>query len=139
MARFGMELPLELMDEFRRLEIDSDKMLGEMTRAGAKKVFDNVKVNMRKSFYNTKNLEKCLKLTKTYKTPSDDGISTKVGIYGYFKNESGQTVPAPLVANAREYGTSRGETRKPFFRKSFKESEITEAMLEVQNKYLPKE
>lgn len=139
MAKFGMELPLELIEEFSRLNINSDKMLGEMTRAGAKKVFVNVKANMKKSFSNTTNLEKCLKLTRTYKTPSDDGISTKIGIYGYFVNEQGKRVAAPLVANAREYGTSRGETRKPFFRKSFKEDEIIREMLEVQNKYMPKE
>ena len=139
MARFEMELPLELLNSFQNLTNNSEKMLGEMTRAGAKKVFDNVKTNMKKSFSDTKGLEKCLKITRTYKTPSDDGISTKIGIYGYFENKNGKTVPAPLVANAREYGTSRGETRKPFFRKSFKENEITEEMLAVQNKYLPKE
>lgn len=139
MARFGMELPLELMKEFQQLETNSETMIGEMTRAGAKKVYSNVKTNMKKSFSDTKELEKCLKITRTYKTPSDDGISTKVGIYGYFVNKNGQTVPAPLVANSREYGNSRGETRKPFFRKSFKENEIIEAMIEVQSKYLPKE
>ena len=48
-------------------------------------------------------------------------------------------VPAPLVAIAREYGTSSGERKKPFFRKSFKKGEITDAMLKVQGKYIPKD
>lgn len=139
MAKFDMELPLELIKGIKNLGDNSEKMLGEMTRAGAETVYKNVKTNMRKSFKNTKGLEKCLKLTKTYKTPTDDGINTKVGIYGYFVNEQGEKVAAPLVANARERGTSRGEKKKPFFRKSFKKTEIEQAMLEVQNKYLPKE
>ena len=139
MARMNLELPLELMEELKKLEVDSDKMFSEMTQESAKKVYSNVKSNMKKSFSDTSKLEKCLKVTKAYKTPSDDGINTKIGIYGYFINKNGKRVPAPLVANAREYGTSRGETRKPFFRKSFKRSEITEIMLQVQDKYLPKE
>lgn len=139
MASFDMELPQELIKEFQKLSDNSEKMVGEMTKAGAEKVFVNVKDNMKKSFSSTEGLEDCLKITKIYKTPSDDGINTKIGIYGYFINKNGQKVPAPLVANAREYGTSRGEIRKPFFRKSFKKAEITQAMLEVQNKYLPKE
>ena len=139
MASFDMELPQELIKEFQKLSDNSEKMAGEMTKAGAEKVFVNVKNNMRKSFSSTERLEDCLKITKTYKTPSDDGINTKVGIYGYFINKNGKKIPAPLVANAREYGTSRGEARKPFFRKSFKKNEITQAMLKVQEKYLPKE
>jgi hypothetical protein len=37
---------------------------------------------------------------------------------------------------AREYGTSRGEAKKPFLRKSFKKKEIEQAMMQVQNKYI---
>lgn len=139
MARFQAELPIDIIRSFEKLESSSQEMLGKMTRAGAEAVYKNVVKNMRKSFKDSSELEKCLKLTKTYKTPSDDGINTKVGIYGYFVNKQGKEVPAPLVANAREYGSSSGETRKPFFRKSFKKDEITSAMLEEQDKYLPKE
>jgi hypothetical protein len=31
-------------------------------------------------------------------------------------------VPIPLKALAREYGTSRGEKKKPFMRKAFKDT-----------------
>lgn len=139
MAKFEMELPVELMNEIKKLEENTDKMLGEMTTAGAKVVYDLVLSNMKGSFKSTEGLAKCLKLSKVYKTPSDDGINTKVAFYGYFKNSQGKKVPAPLVANAREYGTSRGEKKKPFFRKSFNKAQIEQTMLKVQEKYLPKE
>ena len=76
---------------------------------------------------------KCLKITKTYKTPSDDGINTKVGFFGYFKNENGRLTPAPLVANVFEYGRSNLPfPKQPFMRKSFKKKEIEDAMLKAQ-------
>lgn len=136
MAKFKVELPTELMKEINKLEKNTDKMLGEMTTAGAKVVYNLVLSNMQKSFKSTKGLAECLKITKVYKTPSDDGINTKVAFYGYFENSDGKVVPAPLVANAREYGTSNGEKKKPFMRKSFNKSQIESAMLEVQKKYI---
>lgn len=139
MANFKAELPNDLIKQFESIEKNTEKMMGEMTTAGAKVVYNLVLSNMKGSFKSTKGLAECLKVTKVYKTPSDDGINTKVAFYGYFKNSKGKTVPAPLVANAREYGTSRGEKKKPFFRKSFNKSQIESAMLQVQNKYLPKE
>ena len=136
MANFKAELPNELIASFEKLQSSCSQMIGEMTQAGAKKVYDNAKSNMRKSFKKTDRLEQCLKITKTYKTSSDDGINTKVGIYGYLDGDKSK--PAPLIANAREHGTSRGEKRKPFFKKSFVKSEIEQEMNKVQDKYLPK-
>lgn len=43
-------------------------------------------------------------------------------------------VPVPLIIIAREYGTSRGEAKKPFFRKSFKKGQIEQAMLQAQKR-----
>jgi hypothetical protein len=40
------------------------------------------------------------------------------------------------MAMAREYGTSSGERKKPFLRKSFKKTEIEQAMKQVQEKYI---
>ena len=74
---------------------------------------------------------RCIKTTKTYRTPSDDGIATKVIISGYFKNKNGVKTPAPLVANVFEYGSSKF-TKKPFLRKSFQKSQIEKAMLKAQ-------
>ena len=132
MAKFQSELPNNLIKEFESLGKNAEKMMGDMTKAGAEVVYNLVRSNMSKSFKSTKSLEKGLKITKVYKTPSDDGINTHIGFYGY--NDKG--VPIPLIANAREYGTSRGEAKKPFFRKSFRKKDIEQAMLEVQKKYI---
>lgn len=137
MARFNEELPNDLIKMFQNLDEDSEKIIGEMTKAGAEKVYKNVLKNMPESFQSS-NIMKCLKITKVYKTPSDDGINTKVGFYGYFKNKRGVETPAPLVANVFEYGTSK-QKKKPFLRKSFRKSEIEVEMKRVQDKYLPKE
>lgn len=134
MARYEMELPTELIDIFSTLEKTEKKMLQDMTKAGAKVVLKNIKSNVPDSFHGS-NIMKCLKMTKSYETPSDDGINTKVAFYGYFTNKQGKTVPAPLVCNVFEYGRSNF-AKRPFLRRSFKESEIEKAMLEVQKKYI---
>jgi len=133
MAGFNAELPNELIKSFQELEANTEEMLSEMTRAGAEVVYKQVKSNMKSSFKSTESLEKGLKITKSYRTPSDDGINTKVGFYGY--NDEG--TPIPLIALAREFGTSSGEKKKPFFRKAFRqESAITNAMKKAQEKYI---
>ena len=132
MAKFHQELPNDLIKVFEDLETNCDDMFGEMCRAGATVVYNNVTANMKKVFKSTRSLEKGLKITKVYKTPSDDGINVHVGFYGY--NDEG--VPIPLIAQAREYGTSSGEEKKPFFRKSFKKKDIEQAMQQVQDKYI---
>ena len=136
MAGYSAELPNELIKSFSDLDENTEKMLGEITKAGAEVVYKNIKANMKSSFKNTDSLEKGLRLTKTYKTKSDDGINTKVGFYGY--NDKG--VPIPLIALAREFGTSKGEKKKPFFRKAFRqEAEITNAMKQAQERYMKNE
>lgn len=134
MAKFKMEMPTEIMKQFKEIHDNSDEIFGEMTRAGAEVVEKNIIANVPQSIQKSE-MMKCLKMTKTYKTPSDDGINTKVGFFGYFKNEDGKIVPAPLVANVFEYGRSNLPFPKhPFLRKSFKKSEIEKAMLDAQKK-----
>ena len=155
MAKFNAEVPNEIIKQFEDLSSNCEQMLGEMTKAGAEVVYNKVKANMRKSFKDTSRLENNLKITRTYKTRSDDGINTKVGIYGYlsgtegnaFKTSKGKGkkytynngVPAPFVAIQREYGNSRGERKKPFMRPAFQKNDIEKAMLEVQKKYIKDE
>lgn len=134
MARFEMELPLDLMKEIEGLDKNTEKMLGEMTEAGAKVVYEAVKGNLPTSIA-TSNMVNCLQITKTFKTPSDDGINTKVAFYGYFLNQKGVLTPAPLVANVFEYGSTK-VLKQPFMRRSFSKAKITKAMLEVQKKYI---
>lgn len=134
MARYEMELPTELLSIFSTLEKTEKKMLQDMTKAGAKVVLKNIEHNVPSSFHGS-NIMKCLKVTKSYETPSDDGINTKVAFYGYFVNKQGRKVPAPLVCNVFEYGRSNFP-KKPFLRRAFKNAEIEKAMLEVQKKYI---
>ena len=96
-------------------------------------VYKTVKGSVPASFKDSE-IMRCLKITRTYKTPSDDGINTKVGFYGYFTNKEGKKVPAPLVANVFEYGNSTTGFKKPFFRKAFKKGEIEQAMYEAQSR-----
>ena len=134
MAEFKLELPNELIKDFEKIYKNSDKIFGEMTRAGAEVVQKNIIASVPPAIRSSK-MMKCLKITKTYKTPSDDGINTKVGFYGYFENEDGKIVPAPLVANVFEYGRSNSPfPKQPFMRKSFRKGDIEQAMLEAQKK-----
>ena len=102
MAKFELELPTDIINTIQKVYDNSDEIFGEMTRAGADAVDKNILSNLPQSIRQSKMMN-CLKITKTYKTPTDDGINTKVGFYGYFENEDGKTVPAPLVANVFEY------------------------------------
>ena len=131
---FKLELPTEIMKDIEKVYKNTDEILGEMTRAGAEVVRSNVESLVPDGIKHSKMMN-CLKVTETYRTPSDDGINTKVGFYGYFENEDGKTTPAPLVANVFEYGRSGASfPKQPFMRKSFKKKEIEEAMLKAQSK-----
>ena len=124
-------------------------MMEEMTKAGAEIVKKNVISNMRASFKDSKKLEPYLKVTRSYRTRSGS-VNTKVAFYGYYKKGSKSFkvkskkgkeysydgVPVPLIVRAREFGTSRGEAKRPFFRKSFNKAQIESAMLNVQKKYI---
>lgn len=140
MAKFNAELPSDLIKVFDELETDAPEMMGKMCKAGATVVYNKVVSNLGKAFKSTKSLLKGLKITKVYNTPSDDGINVHVGFYGYDTDKITKAhpkgVPIPLIALAREYGTSSGEEKKPFFRKSFSKKDIEQAMLEVQNQYI---
>lgn len=131
---FNLELPTEIMRDMQSMYDNCEEIFGEMTKAGAEVVDHNIRANVPQSIKDSKMMD-CLKVTKVYKTPSDDGINTKVGFYGYFENKDGKIVPAPLVANVFEYGRSSAPFPKhPFLRKSFKKKEIEEAMLQAQRK-----
>jgi len=143
MASFKIEVPNELLKAFEELEKNSTDIFGEMTKAGAEVVYQNVKRSMKSSFKTTRSLEKGLKISKVQVTSDGDSIQTWVGFMGYDPSKKTKKypngVPIPLIAQAREYGTSSGEQKKPFFRKSFNKSQIEQEMLKVQDKYLPGE
>lgn len=134
MAKFEMELPDEIMKDLKEIYDYCEDVFGHMTRAGAKQVKETVEKNLPGNLKDS-SFTGCIKLTRTYKTPSDGGINTKVIISDYFINSNGVKTPAPLVANMFEYGSnSRNFPKQPFFRKSFKKAQIEKAMLEAQKK-----
>lgn len=150
MARFKSELPTELMQTFQNLEKNTEKMMGDMTRAGAEAVANNIETNAPSV------LIPYVKISRTYKTPSDDGINTQAYVSGYipfsnpnrryFTRRNGRTailykstegVPAEFLANIYEFGRHGYPFPKhPFLRKSFRKNQIEKAMLDVQKKYI---
>lgn len=132
MAEFKLQLPEEVMRDIERIYSNADEIFGSMTTAGAKVVYKNTKMNAPASFKKSRIMGH-LQVTKVYKTPSDGGINTKVGFYGYFTNHLGKRTPAPLVAKVFEYGKSNF-LKQPFFRKSFNREQIYKAMIEQQKK-----
>ena len=136
MAKFVGELPNDLIKMFEALEVNTESMLGEMVQAGAEVARQNVEAKMpRQLRAGMLSSGDAIRLTRVYKTPSDDGINCQVTIEGYFINRDGIKTPAPLVANLFEYGRSNSPyPKQPFFRQSF--NKIEKAMLRVQEKYL---
>ena len=132
MAKFQMTLPTEIMKDIQKIHDGSDKIFGDMTKAGAEVVMKNMRAGVPQSFHNSE-IMNCLKITRTYKMRSINGVATKVGFFGYFTNSKGKETPAPLVVNVYEYGRSNKPFKKhPFVRKAFKKGEIEKAMLDAQ-------
>lgn len=146
MAKFNLDLSEEVMKEFQKVYKDSDKIFGGMTRAGANVVVNNVRASVP-----LPGMASHVKLSKTYKTPSDGGINTKVYFSGYlpfsgnrktFKRRgrsggdvytSTAGVPVDFLAQIYEYGRSTAPfPKKPFLRKSFNKSQIEAAMYKAQ-------
>ena len=136
MARFNEQLPTELIKQFETLELNTEEMLGEMVKAGAEVARENIEAKMPDNLYYALGSDNII-MTKVYKTPSDDGINCQAMITGYFINRNGERIPAPLVANMFEYGSTKREyPKQPFFRQSFNKGQIERAMLKVQEKYI---
>ena len=147
MAKFKLELPTEIIKEFETVNKNTTEIFGEMTKAGAEVVAENIRNNAPTT------ISGHVKITKVYRTPTDGGINTKAYVKGYIpfsnpnrkgftrKGGSGKTytstegVPAEFLANLYEYGRSTAPFPKhPFLRKSFKKKEIEAAMLEAQKR-----
>lgn len=132
MAKFELELPDDVMKDVSFVENRAYQIFGGMTKAGAEYVRDNVVSGMPSGMLNA-GLAGCVKVTRTYRTPSDGGINNKVVIGGYFVNRNGVKTAVPMVANLFEYGSSSGRYPKhPFFRKAFRKSEIEAIMKQKQ-------
>ena len=145
MAKFDSEIPNELLKQIGGLaEGGADDMIDEMLTEAGKYVEGEVRSNAARVFRNPVRVLKGLFVTKVYKTKSDDAKNVKVGFSGYMPGSPKtkrhpKGTPTSLVAMAREYGTSRGEAKRPFLRKAFKKNRITLIMQNVQKKYIPEE
>lgn len=134
MAKIIADIDDSVLKDISYIDKQFDHIFGGMTKAGAEVVYKNVIANLPESLRSS-GFNSHVKLSKVYKTPSDDGINTKVMITGYFINKDGRKTPAPLVANMFEYrSTKKNYPKQPFFRKSFKKSQIMKAMEEEQKK-----
>ena len=134
MAKLVVDIDDSVLKDISYIDKQFDHIFGGMTKAGAEVVYKNV-ISALPGALRSSGFTKNVKLSRVYKTPSDDGINTKVMITGYFINKDGRKTPAPLVANMFEYGSSKKKYPKhPFFRKSFKKSQIMKAMEEEQKK-----
>lgn len=132
MAKFAIDIDDSVLKDISYIDKQFDHIFGGMTKAGAEVVYKNV-ISALPEPLRSSGFSSHVKLSKVYKTPSDDGINTKVMITGYFINKDGRKTPAPLVANMFEYGSDkRNYPKQPFFRKSFKKSQIMKAMEEKQ-------
>lgn len=132
MAKFVADIDDSVLKDISYIDKQFDHIFGGMTKAGADVVYNNVISSLPESLRSS-GFSSHVKLSKVYKTPSDDGINTKVMITGYFINKDGRKTPAPLVANMFEYGSDKRKyPKQPFFRKSFKKSQIKKAMEEAQ-------
>ena len=132
MAKIVFDIDESVLKDISYIDKQFDHIFGGMTQAGAKVVYKNVISSLPEALKSS-GITKNVKLSRVYKTPSDDGINTKVMITGYFINKEGKKTPAPLVANMFEYGSSKRKyPKQPFFRKSFKKSQIMKAMEEAQ-------
>lgn len=132
MAKLVIDIDDSVLKDISYIDKQFDHIFGGMTKAGAEVVYKNVISALPESLRSS-GFSSHVKLSRVYKTPSDDGINTKVMITGYFINKEGRKTPAPLVANMFEYGSDKKKyPKQPFFRKSFKKSQIMKAMEEAQ-------
>lgn len=132
MAKLKIEIPNDILKDIEFMQKNCEVVFGEMCKTGAEQVYQNILSNLPSAVANS-DMRNCLKITKKFITPSDQGINVKVGFFGYFYNEKNQLVPAPLVANIWEYGRSSSDfPSHPFMRKSFRVGEIKKVMLEKQ-------
>lgn len=133
MGKIEFTLPNEELELLKHYLNDTNKIFSEIVKAGGQAAYENVKANVPQSFRKS-NIMRKLKMTRVYKTPSDDAINVKIGFYGYFINHNNKVTPAPLVANVFEYG-SRFFPKQPFFRRSIHSARVERVMGQTYRKF----
>ena len=146
MAKYVMEKPDDIIKDIEFITGNADKIFGGMTKAGAETAME-IMASTCPSL-----LRPYVKISKTYKTPTDGGINTKAYFSGYipfsnpnrkwFERRNGKTskvyrtskgVPVDFLGILYEYGRSTAPfPKKPFLRKAFRSPKIQEAMARAQ-------
>lgn len=145
MAKFDSEIPYDLLKQIGGLaDGGAEQMIDEMLTEAGDYVESEIRSNATRVFRNPGRVIRGLFRTKVYRTKKDDAKNVKIGFSGYMPGSPKtkrhpKGTPTPLVAMAREYGTSRGEAKRPFVRTAFKKNKITQIMKTVQKKYIPED
>ena len=145
MAKFSSEIPNDLLKQIGDLaDGGAEKMIDEMLIEAGNYVEGEVRSNASRVFRKPGRVLRGLFRSKVYRTEKDDAKNVKVGFTGYMSGSPRtkrypKGTPIALVAMAREYGTSRGEKKRPFVRTAFKKNKITQIMQDVQKKYIPED
>lgn len=139
MARFEGNVD-DLLKDFQELERRTPEMIDKMLERAGKVAEEKIIRGAKKAFKNPAKVLSGLKKTKTY-TTKDGSRNIHVGFFGYVKGSKPTKrhpygTPIPLIAMAREYGTSRGEKKVPFIRPAFNQQAMKNAMLKVQKEYI---
>ena len=118
------QLPDEVLKNFMDLYIKCPTIFEEMTEAGANVVYKNILRNMKRAFKDTTELEKHLKITKSYRTYTGKYVNTKVAFYGYIRKNDKDYVQHRKAKEGHEYRTGyKGNTKA--FSKGVKEATYT--------------
>lgn len=148
MAKCKSVLPLDLINEMKKLEEKTPEMIDEMLNAGADGVMQRIKEHAPTQIARNSKIMSRLGKTVVYNTSKDNALNIKVAFWGYYKGKvpfysrgsKYEQTPIPLIVALFEYGRSDSPFPKhPFVRKSFAKNSVEADMLKIQEKYLPKE
>ena len=113
MAKFIMQLPDEIYNDFGLLYNNCHELFEDMTRAGAEVVYKNILNNMKYAFSDTSELEKHLKITRPYRSMAGKYVNTKVAFYGYYRKNNKDYINRKKAIDGHIYKTGyKGNTTK---------------------------
>lgn len=148
MARFVNYSADEILKEMGYVTKNVDGILTAMTKDAAEYVAGRVRSSVPRS-----DMASHVKVSRTYKTPSDGGVNNKVYFSGYLPFKGNRTqfarrgksggkvyttekgVPVEFLAILFEHGRSTSPfPKRPFFRRAFDAKGIEKVMLEAQKR-----
>lgn len=148
MARFVNYSADEIIKQFGSVNKNADRIFSAMTKDAAEYVAGRVRSSVPLT-----DMASHVRVTRTYKTPSDGGVNNKVYFTGYLpfkgnrlsfvrRGKSGgkvytseKGVPVEFLAILYEHGRSTAPfPKRPFFRRAFDAKGIEKVMLETQKR-----